>query len=82
MFYKAFVLSFLIGAVAAELSEGLYRILNPEVNRIGFVAKSGAEIGTPVVLSLSQPPDLHELVSFFFRRVTYMWVFICDAYSG
>jgi hypothetical protein len=69
MFSKAFVFSLLVGAVTAQLSPGLYRILNPEINSAGYVAKSGAEVGTPVVLSLSQtqPPDLHELVSLFLR---------------
>ncbi|KIM47321.1 hypothetical protein M413DRAFT_440762 [Hebeloma cylindrosporum] len=61
MFNKLFVFSVIISAVAAELSPGLYRIHNPEINTAAFVAKSGGEIGVPVVLSLSQPSDLHEL---------------------
>jgi len=73
MFNKVFVLSALIGAVAAELSPGLYRILNPEINTAGFVAKSGGEIGTPTILSLSQPSDLRELVSIILPQVTRLY---------
>jgi len=61
MFNKVFVFS-LIGAVTAELKDGLYRILDPEINSIGYVAKSGYHVGTPVTLSLSEPTDLHELI--------------------
>jgi hypothetical protein len=82
MFFKVFLSSLLIGAVAAELQEGRYRILSPEIQGDAFVAKSGNEIGTPVVLSLSSPSDLHELVSSFLRRVNQTSVTICDAYSG
>jgi len=53
-----------IGAVTAELKDCLYRILDPQTNSIGYVAKSGYHVGTPVTLSLSEPTDLHELVSF------------------
>ena len=70
MFNKVFMLSVLMGAVAAELSPGLYRILNPEINTAAYVAKSGGEIGLPTVLSLSSPSDLHELVSFFLESQT------------
>ena len=72
MFNKVFLLSVLIGAVAAELSPGLYRIVNSQIqiNSAGYVAKSGEQIGLPTILSLSSPSDLHELVSFFLRRVT------------
>jgi hypothetical protein len=69
MFNKVFVFSVLIGAVAAELSPGLYRIFNPEITTAGYVAKSGEKIGLPVTLSLSQPSDLHELVSFSLCRL-------------
>jgi len=85
MFNKVFILSVLISAVAAELSPGLYRIVNSQINTAGYVAKSGGQIGLPTVLSLSEPSDLHELVSFFLRRVTDTLIklaFICDAYSG
>ena len=62
MFNKVFLFSLLIGAVTAELKDGLYRILDPEINSIGYVAKSGYHVGTPVTLSLSEPTDLHELI--------------------
>ena len=55
-------------SVGAELSPGLYRIFNPEIKNLQayhtYVAKSGYEIGTPVTLSLYQPTDLNDLVSF------------------
>jgi hypothetical protein len=82
MFNKLFVFSLLIGAVTAQLEDGLYRILNPKINSLGYVAKSGYEIGTPVTLSLSQPTDLHELVSFLVTDMLIKLVLICDAYSG
>ena len=64
MFNKIFAFSLLIGAVTAQLRDGVYRILDPEINSLGYVAKSGNEIGTPVTLGLSRLNDLHELVSF------------------
>ena len=56
-------------SVGAELSPGLYRILNPEINTLGYVAKSGGEPVTPVTLALSQPTDLNELVSSSLSRL-------------
>ena len=78
MFNNVFVLSLLICAAAAELSEGLYRILNPEINTlpVGSVATAGYELWTPVELSPSESNNLYELVSFFLCHV----LFICDAY--
>jgi len=80
MFNKFFVFAVLISAVAAELAPGLYRILNPEINSAGFVAKAGGEIGTPTVLSLSQPSDLRELVSIISPQVTQL--ILMRSYSG
>ena len=51
MFNKIFAFSLLIGAVTAQLRDGVYRILDPEINSLGYVAKSGNEIGTPVTLA-------------------------------
>lgn len=82
MFNKVFLFSVFIGAVSAELSPGLYRILNPEINTAGYVAKSGGQIGLPVTLSLSQPSDLHELVSFFLFGWLIKLMLICAGYSG
>ena len=76
MFNKVFVLSLFICAAAAELSEGLYRNLNPEINTPGCVATAGYELGTPIEHFPSEPDNLYELVSFFLCHV-----FICDAYT-
>jgi len=82
MFNKPFVFSLLIGAVTAQLKEGLYRILDPEINGIGYVTQSGYYVGTPVTLSLSQTMDLHEIVSFLVTDMLIKLMLISDAYSG
>ena len=62
------------------LKDGLYRLLNPGVdsgdNTIGYVAVAGEHLGTPVYLSLSQPNNLYEMVSFLLCHV----LFICDVH--
>ena len=82
MFSKILAFSLLIGAVTAQLKDGVYRILDPEINSIGYVAKSGYEIGTPVTLGLSRLNDLHELVSFLVSDMLIKLALICYAYSG
>jgi hypothetical protein len=67
-----------------SLEPGLYRILAPidSANSLGYVATSGDNVGDPVTLSLSQPKNLHELVSFLVSDILIKPVLICDAYSG
>jgi len=60
----------------APLKDGLYRMLNPEIdsgnNSVGYVAVAGYHIETPVNLSLSQPNNLYEMVSFLLCHVLYV----------
>jgi len=68
----------------AHLEPSLYRILAPilDSDTLRWVATSGAEVGNPVTLSLSQPKNLHKLVSFLVLEILIKLVLICDAYSG
>jgi hypothetical protein len=74
MFNKLFVFSLLISAVTAELKEGLYRILDPEINSIGYVAKSGYEVGTPASVTLT----VHVVSNHGLARIT---EFFSDRYA-
>lgn len=65
-----------MAVAAAGLKEGLYRILNSEIDSIGYVAEASYYLPSPVKLSLSRPHNLYELVSFFLCHV----LLICDAY--
>ena len=60
MFYKVFVPLFCLGAVAAQLPEGLYRIYNAES---GTTVRSNV-VGAPLFVSTDTPPVLYELVGF------------------
>jgi hypothetical protein len=65
-----------------SLKPGLYRILAPiDSASLGYVVTSG-NIGDPITLALSQPKNLHELVSFLVSGILIKLVLICDAYSG
>lgn len=66
MFNKIFAFSLLICTVTADLPPGLYRISSFDANSIRYVVKSGSKVGAPVFPSLSEPSDLHKLMSFFF----------------
>jgi len=79
MFNILFVFSLFIWVVAAQLKDGIYRIVSADRK---YVAEAGPELGDPVVLDVSQSNNMNQMVSFFLCRVSTWCSYMMHIYSG